>query len=256
MTVKSSYAPGQFCWTDLMTTDPAAAKAFYTTLFGWRAEETAYPGGAYTMFQTREHDVAGLGAQPPEELSRKIPPHWNVYISVDDAEAVSAKAVSLGATLHAPAFDVMESGRMAILADPTGAVFFLWQPRKHIGATLWGEPGAPSWFELQTTDPEKAKAFYTALFGWSTGGDATYGEWIVNGEHVGGVLKIDPSWGPVPPNWSAYFTVENADETVAKVRDLGGKVYIPPKDIGSGGRFAVLSDPQGALFSVYEEKRR
>ncbi|HVK68645.1 MAG TPA: VOC family protein, partial [Polyangium sp.] len=84
----------------------------------------------------------------------------------------------------------------------------------------------------------------------------TYGEWIVNGEHVGGVLKIDPSWGPVPPNWSAYFTVENADETVAKVRDLGGKVYIPPKEIGSGGKFAVLSDPQGALFSVYEEKRR
>ncbi|MDC3960584.1 VOC family protein [Polyangium jinanense] len=256
MTVKSSYAPGQFCWADLMTTDPAAAKAFYTTLFGWTAEEMPFPGGTYTMFRKREHDVAGLGGQPPEEQSRGIPPHWNVYVSVDDINAVSAKAATLGGNILAPAFDVMESGRMAILADPTGAVFFLWQPQKHIGATLWGEPGAPSWFELQTTDPEKAKAFYTALFGWSTGGDATYTEWIVRGEHVGGMLKIDPSWGPVPPNWGAYFTVENADDTVAKARGLGAKVYMPPKEIGGGGRFAVLSDPQGAVFSVYEEKRR
>ncbi|MDI1483787.1 VOC family protein [Polyangium sp. y55x31] len=256
MTVKSSYAPGQFCWADLTTTDPAAAKAFYTALFGWTAEDMPLPGGAYTMFRKREHDVAGLGGQPPEEQSRGIPPHWNIYVSVADADAVAAKAAELGGNILAPAFEVMESGRMAIVADPTGAVFFLWQPKKHIGATLWGEPGAPSWFELQTTDPEKAKAFYTALFGWSTGGDATYTEWIVGGEHVGGMLKIDPSWGPVPSNWGAYFTVESADDTVAKARELGAKVYVAPKEIGGGGRFAVLADPQGAMFSVYEEKRR
>jgi uncharacterized protein len=256
MTVKSSYAPGQFCWTDLMTTDPAAAKAFYTTLFGWNAKDMPFPGGVYTMLQKGEHEVAGLGGQPPEEQSRGIPPHWNVYVSVDDAEAAAAKAASLGANVLAPPFDVMDSGRMAILADPTGAVFFLWQPKHHIGSTLWGEVGAPSWFELQTTDPERAKAFYTALFGWSTGGDATYTEWIVDGQHVGGMLKIDPSWGPVPPNWSSYFSVESAEDTVSRARALGAKVYMGPKSAGTTGTFAVLADPQGAMFSVYEEKRR
>ncbi|MRG96219.1 VOC family protein [Polyangium spumosum] len=257
MTIKSSYAPGQFCWTDLMTTDPAAAKAFYTALFGWSAADMPYNhAGVYTMLRKGEHDVAGLGGQPPEEASRGIPPHWNVYVSVADASAAAEKAASLGATILAPAFDVNDSGRMVILADPLGAVFFLWQPGKHIGATLWGEVGAPSWFELQTTDPERAKAFYTALFGWSTGGDASYTEWIVNGEHVGGMLKIDPSWGPVPPNWGSYFTVENAEDAVTRAKALGAKVYMPPRDIGVTGTIAVLADPQGATFSVYAERRR
>lgn len=256
MTVKSSYAPGQFCWTDLMTTDPAAAKAFYTALFGWRVVDVPMPEGAYTMLQKGEQEVAGLGGQPPEETKQGVPPHWNVYVSVADAEAATAKAASLGATILVPAFDVMAAGRMAILADPLGAVFFLWQPKQHIGSTLWGELSAPCWYELQTTDPERAKAFYTALFGWSTGGDATYTEWIVEGEHVGGMMKIDPSWGPVPPNWGSYFQVENAEDAVTRAKELGAKVCMPPKEIGTTGTIAVLADPQGAVFSVYAEKRR
>ena len=257
MTVKTSYAPGQFCWTDLMTTDPAAAKAFYAALFGWSAADMPMDdGGAYTMFRQAEHDVAGLGGQPPEEKTRGIPPHWNVYISVADAEATTKKAASLGATVFAPPFDVMDSGRMAILADPTGAVFFLWQPGKHIGSTLWGERGAPCWYELMTHDPEKAKAFYSALFGWSTGGGASYTEWVVEGAHVGGMMKIDPSWGPMPSNWGSYFMVDDAEAAVARAKELGARVFMGPRAVGSTGIIAVLADPQGAMFSVYAEKPR
>ncbi len=255
MSEVTSYPPGTFCWVDLATTDAPAAKRFYTRLFGWSFDDNpAGPGMVYTMFNVGGKDVAALYEQGEEQRKQGVPPNWLSYVSVASADETAKKAKSLGGTLISEPFDVMEVGRMALIQDPTGAAFALWEPRKHFGARLVNEPATRCWNELSTGDVERAKAFYTGLFGWGARtqqmGPMVYTTFS-NGERpAAGLMRIAEEWGPVPPHWLVYFAVDDCDRTVEKAKGLGAKVTAPPMDIPEVGRFAVLEDPQGAAFAV------
>ncbi len=248
----TAYPQGTFCWTDLQTTDGAAAKAFYTSLFDWDGQDTPLPyGGVYTMLQQDGKDIAGLGEMQKEQIDQGMPPVWNSYVAVDDAEAVAARATELGATVIAPAFDVMDAGRMAVIQDPTGAIFALWQTGKHKGSDLFNVPNSLGWNELATGDVEAAKTFYTALFGWEAETDDNgYTAFLNNGRMNGGMMALDPSWGDVPPHWAIYLAVADCAATAQKAQELGGTIVRPPFDIGDIGTIAVLQDPQGGTFMV------
>jgi predicted enzyme related to lactoylglutathione lyase len=241
-------SPGNFCWTELSTTDAAAAKAFYLPLFGWTNDDIPIPGGAYIMLKKDGRDAGAM-------MENKKAPHpaWTTYVAVENADETAAKAASLGGMVLAPAFDVMDAGRMAVLSDPSGAVFALWQAARHKGFGLYGEPGSPCWFELITPETEKCETFYTQVFGWqaksseSSGGQ--YTEIYLGERAIGGILKT-PEGMNAPPHWVGYFAVADCDATMDQTKSTGGQVMTGPRDIPHVGRFAYLLDPQGAGFCV------
>src|SRR5262245_28766260 len=246
---------GNFCWFELGTSDQAAAKKFYGGMFGWTAKDSPMgPDAFYTMFQLRGRNVGAAYTLGPEEAKQGVPPHWGTYVAVGNADAMVAKAKTLGATVLAGPFVVAEHGRMAALRDPTGATISLWQANQHPGVGVWGEMGAFCWSELLTRDTTAAAKFYTALFGWKTkvseGAGFPYTHWQNDGADIGGMMAIMQQWGPMPPHWVNYVQVQNCDETAAKAASLGGKVCMPPTDIPNTGRFAMLQDGQGAMLSV------
>jgi uncharacterized protein len=246
----TKHEPGTFSWTDLSTSDVDAAIALYTDLFGWDVDKQDLPDGSvYAMFRMKGKDVAAASALREEE--KGVPPHWNVYVTVDNAEQTAKQAEAAGGSIMAPAFDVMEFGRMAVVADPTGAIFCLWEPKTNIGAQLLAEPGALSWTELMTNDTDKAGAFYQELFGYTLtpfGPDGSYTVFNKGETQIAGMMKA-PTEG-MPPNWGIYFTTEDADTVAQKVKAAGGQVYMGPQDMPEVGRVAVLADPQGAAFGV------
>lgn len=251
MTRIDCYAPGQFSWVDLMTPDTTASKEFYTQLFGWGVVE--FPDDNYTQFVCLDATVAGMGAMPEEIKQAGMPPIWNSYVTVESADVTVARASELGGGVQMPPTDIPQAGRMAILTDPTGARVSIWQPYDHIGAGLVNEPFAFCWNELQTRDTETARRFYGDLFGWKyrPAGDAnpSYTEILNADRSNGGILEMDDGFGPMPPSWGVYFAVSDCDETLTQVQSLGGKVVVEPVAIPPG-RFAVVSDPLGAVFTV------
>jgi predicted enzyme related to lactoylglutathione lyase len=253
MSERTQYPPGTFCWTDLTTTDQEAAKAFYGGLFGWEAEDMPVGEGVfYSMQRLRGKDVAAISPQPQQQRDAGAPPVWNSYVSVESADAALERAKELGGTVHAPAFDVMEAGRMGVIQDPQGAFLLAWQPRQHFGAQIVNEPGALVWNELNTTDPEGALAFYSGLFGWEItaveGTEEPYWS-IKNGDANNGGIRALGQPG-VPPHWLVYFAVEEIEEAIAKVEQLGGSKMVGPIDIQIA-KIAVVADPQGAFFALY-----
>jgi uncharacterized protein len=249
MTQVDKHDPGSFSWPELSTTNPAAAKTFYTSLFGWGSVDS--PAGPDMVYTTLKKGDRSVGALYQDAKEKNIPPHWNTYVTVASADASAKKAKDLGGKVLAEAFDVMEYGRMAVIQDQQGATICLWQPKQHIGAQVVNEPGALCWCELDTTDTESAQKFYTALFGWGAKVSPDYTEWQKNGTSIGGLMKIPKEWGPVPPNWLVYFASDDVDATAAKAAKAGGKMIVPPTNIPDMGRFAVLADPQGAVFAVF-----
>ena len=184
----TAHAPGTFSWVELMTTDAKAGVAFYRSLFGWDVvEHDMGPDGVYTIFTMRGRDVAAGGSLPQDERQLGIPSHWNLYVTVPSADEAVSRAASLGATVLFGPFDVMTHGRMAVIQDPSGAVFHVWEPKAHIGVKIRNEPGALCWSELTTRDPKKAETFYTQMFGWTAKHSAPaavmdYTEFSVNGQ--------------------------------------------------------------------------
>jgi uncharacterized protein len=254
---RDRYEPGTFCWVDLATTDPAGAKAFYGELFGWEAEDMpAGEAGTYTMMSLDGDEVCGLYEMEAERREAGIPPYWFSYVSVEDADATASKARELGGMVYGEAFDVLDSGRMAIIQDPTGAVLAAWEPRAHIGADRVNDPGCLTWNELQSRDLETAAAFYYGLFGWETEPIEEDGKLVYitikNADFKnGGILPMTEQHGDAPPHWLAYFTVLSCDEVVIRVQELGGEVLVGQFNIGAG-RIAVVQDPQGAVFALFE----
>ncbi len=251
---RTQYTPGTFSWTDLTTTDQDAAKTFYGSLFGWEAEDMPMGDGVfYSMQRVDGKDVAAISPQPQMQRDAGVPPMWNSYITVENVDAAADRAKELGATLHAPPFDVMEAGRMAVIQDPQGAFFMLWQANQHIGAALVNAPGALSWNELSSPDVDGSKSFYSSMFDWSIepfeGSPQPYWS-IKNGDrNNGGIRELD-SPGP-PPHWLVYFAIDDIDAGLAKVEELSGTKHAGPIDIGIA-KIAVVADPQGAVFALYD----
>ncbi len=248
---RERYEPGTFCWVDLGTVDAGAAKAFYMGLFGWAAEDQPMGDqGPYTMFSVGGRHVGALYGRAAEQG----PPAWLSYISVDDVESVAAGARDAGATEVSDPFDVFESGRMALIQDPTGAHAAAWQPGNHIGAQAVNEPGALTMNQLNTSDPSRAAAFYTEVFGWAVqpvGTDEQPYWGIRNGPSLnGGMMELPPGAG-APSHWLAYFAVADLDGSIALTGELGGRALVPQTEVPSG-RFAVAADPQGAAFALFE----
>jgi predicted enzyme related to lactoylglutathione lyase len=250
-----AYKPGTFCWVELGTTDGEAAKKFYTELFGWSFNDSPVgPGMVYTMLKLDGKDVGALYQMPPEMTANGVPPNWLSYASVTSADESAAKAKELGATLMKEPFDVMTVGRMAVVQDPTGAVFALWQAGTHKGAGVVNAPNSLCWNELSTPDTTKAGDFYTGLFGWGKNvqqmGPMTYTSFMNGDRPAGGMYTPTPDMGEVPPHWLVYFAVDDTDAMAEKAGELGGKIILPPADIPGTGRFAVVQDPQGAVFGI------
>ncbi len=249
------YAPGTFCWVELGTTDGEAAKKFYTELFGWTFIDSPIgPGMVYTMLKLDGKDVGALYKMPEEMTSQGIPPNWLSYVSVKSADEATVKAKSLGATLMKEPFDVFDVGRMSVIQDPTGAVFAIWQAGTNSGAGIYNVPNSLCWNELATPDAAKAGEFYTGLFGWGKEvkqmGPMSYTLFINGERQAGGMYEPTPEMGEIPPNWLAYFAVDDADAKAAKAKELGANIILPPMDIPDVGRFAVIQDPQGAHFGI------
>jgi predicted enzyme related to lactoylglutathione lyase len=238
---RTSYPPGTFSWAELATNDADAAKAFYTQLFGWEYEDNpAGEGQIYSMAKRDGHYVAAL-------FSADQPPHWNCYVTVASADETAQRAKELGAGVVAEPFDVMEVGRMAVITDSAGAALCLWEPRAHIGATLVNTPGSLTWNDLVTPDPDGAADFYGKLFGWTFEAIPNAGGYRVirNGERSnGGVL---PQEGTAA--WLPYFGHDDTERLTQEIGVLGGRLYNGPVRVPQG-TFAVLGDPQGAVFAV------
>ena len=250
MSERSGYEPGVPCWVDTWQGDGDATAGFYTALFGWEAAR-----GEYSMFRLRGRDVAGLGGEAVE------PAAWTTYIQAEDVDAAATAVTEAGGSLVREPFDSLDGGRMAVLADPAGALFAVWAPGEHRGARLVNEPSAWAMSLLSSPDPEAAKSFYGAVLDWTSDsfGDFTLFrlEGFVGGEPTQPVPR-DVVAAMVPgenAGWTPDFWVSETDATAARAEALGGTVIMPPTD-SPVGRTAVVADPTGAPFSISTVARR
>lgn len=262
MSEVTKHTPGMLCWTDLATSDLAGARQFYSELFGWKVEDSPMPGGGgvYGMALLGGKSVGGLAEMAKQEQSRGMPPHWNTYFSVDNVDAAAKKVEPSGGKLLQAPFDIPEVGRMCVVADPSGAIFCLYQATRHIGAERVNEPGALCWTELETHNVEACRAFYTRLFGWkaedmSMGPGMKYTVFKVGDTRSCGMMPMGPQTPKgTAPHWMVYFAVVDCDAIAKRARSLTGNVMVPPTDIPNVGRFSVISDPQKAVFGVLQPK--
>jgi predicted enzyme related to lactoylglutathione lyase len=260
MSVISNHKPGSFCWFELGTTDQEAAKKFYGSLFGWSADDLPMgPDGNYTMFKL-DGQVAAAGYTVGGQMAPNVPPHWALYIAVQSADDAAKQVEQNQGKLLKPPFDVFDAGRMAVAADPSGAVFMIWQPKRNQGTGITGVDGTVCWADLSTPDPARAAEFYKTLFGW----ELTKGENDSSGylhiknddEFIGGIPPAEYYDATVPPHWLIYFQVSNCDESVAKATGMSAQVLFPPTDVQNVGRMAIIKDPQGAVFALFQPAAR
>lgn len=251
MTVRDRAILGRPCWTDLSSTDPEAARAFYAAVLGWEPGAVNEEfGGYYQFFQGGAPVAGGLPKMDPG-----MPDVWMVYIAVPDAAAFVDAAQAAGAQVFAPAMDVGDMGRMAVVGDPAGAAIGVWEPKEFQGFGIIEEPGAPAWFELYSRDFATSTSFYTSVFGWATQvmGDTDDFRYTVavDGEHQFLGMMDASRFLPegVPSHWSPYFAVNDIDAVVEKAVGLGAGVLMPPTDTPYG-RLAQLTDPGGAGFRL------
>jgi predicted enzyme related to lactoylglutathione lyase len=270
---RDGYIAGVPCWVDTAQPDPDAAAAFYGGLFGWEFEDAMPAGspGRYLIARLRGGDVAAVSSQPEGAPPQAV---WNTYVWVEDADEAAAKARDAGGSVLTEPFDVMDAGRMAVLADPEGAVFCVWQAREHRGATVVNEPGSLNFNVLNTRDPEAAKRFYGAVFGWTTLNLGSGEFWILRsyGDYLeqltpgirertaqlgaagfedvlAAITPIADDDADTPAYWSVTFSTDDADATAEKATELGGTVLVAPVD-APYSRLTVLRDPQEAMFSA------
>jgi predicted enzyme related to lactoylglutathione lyase len=252
---RTKHAPGAFSWTDLSTTDQDGAKEFYTQLIGWEVDDRPVGDGVvYSVALLAGKEVAAISPQPEQQREAGAPPMWNSYITVRSADEALARAKQLGATVHAPAFDVLDVGRMGVVQDPQGAFFEVWEPRASIGAALVNAPGALSWNELASPDLDASARFYGDLFGWTTEPlpDSPIQYMIVKNADGRTNGSMRPALPPgSPPFWLVYFGIDDVENGLARIGELGGSTVAEPMDIGPGGRIAIAQDPQGAVYALY-----
>ena len=241
-------------WVDLMVTDPTAARQFYSSLLGWDIQDGPPEAGGYLMCMLKGRPAAAISPKPAEN---PFPNVWSTYLASDDVDATVAKAKAAGGTFMMEPMDVMTAGRIAFAMDPTGAPYGIWQGGDHIGVGVYNEPGALVWNELMTRDYATAKAFYSAVFGYSydeMDGDFTYStiKRAGDGAVVAGLGELDAGVpAEVSASWGVYFMVEDCDASAAKAAELGGTIVRPPSDTPFG-RMAPIVGPQGETFSLIQ----
>ena len=245
---------GSFAWVELATTDAAGAKAFYSGLFGYEThDDPVGEGMVYTMLLHGGRNAGALYEMNQAMRDMHIPPHWLLYVTVDDLEATVAKARSIGAAVPREPMDVMGIGRMAVLQDPSSAALALWQPLQSHGFQVAHEPSTFCWGELLTPDRELAVDFYTKLFGWTAKGEPPYTELKNGDDGIGGIFQMPPELD-APANWMAYFMAEDCEASTKRAVELGAQVMRPVEEIPHVGLFSVVRDPQGAAFALYEHR--
>jgi predicted enzyme related to lactoylglutathione lyase len=272
MSDEDRYIPGVPCWVDTNQPDPDAAAAFYGGLFGWELEDVMPPDAPrrYLMARLPGGDVAAVTSATGD-----APAAWNTYVWVDSADETAAKVKEAGGSVLSEPFDVMDSGRMAVLADPAGAVFSAWQPKNHRGAGVVNEHGSVNFNVLNTRDIDGASRFYGAVFGWElidAGGAPmwalpAYGDFLEQrtpgrrenmaamgapprfDETVAAIAAIPDDQADTPAHWSVTFAVDDADAAAATATELGGQVVVAPFD-APWVRTTVITDPQGATFTA------
>jgi predicted enzyme related to lactoylglutathione lyase len=254
--------PGTLCWFELATFDQDGAKQFYETLFGWSSEDSPMgPGQLYTIFKRDGADVGAAYTMREDQRASGVPPHWTIYVAVDDAQAIADRAPALGGTVLMPPFDVSDFGRMAVLQDPTGATFAIWQAGRHAGKGFSGRADFTiCWADLSTPDQERAANFYSDLFGWAMvgGADGTParpGDYyhIANaGELIGGIGPGSQHPRDSPAYWLIYIAVPDCRAIETQAATLGAQIHASTFPIGAEGWVAILSDPQGAVFGVHQ----
>jgi uncharacterized protein len=248
-----------FSYADLQTTDLDAAKAFYTGLFGWDVDEQPMgEGQVYAMFKKNGRTIAAASLQQPQQREAGVPPMWNAYFTVSDVDARAKEAEQAGGTIHAQPFDVFDAGRMSVITDPTGAFLCLWEPKENIGAEVMNEPNTLTWTECVSTDVHSSRAFFTSVFGWESDEMTTPsgGPYFVmkrNDQPVCGIMST-PAPG-MPSFFLTYFEVANCDEAVEKAEELGASIEQRTTPIPGIGRFALITDPQGAGFGLLEAEQ-
>jgi predicted enzyme related to lactoylglutathione lyase len=252
MAEMTSYSPGTPAWVDLRTSDVDDARRFYGGVFGWDSDPADPDHHDSTLLTLRGKRIAGLGRQASDGEA----PEWTTYISVDDADATTARARDAGATVVMQPRDVGDGTWVAAFVDPVGAPFGIWQLGPHHGSELVNEPNTLCWNELATRDIDTARDFYRAVFGWGVRTNpfegTVYTEWKLGEHSVGGMIQMTDEWpDDMPAYWMVYFAVDDCDASAQLAEELGGKVLDAPTDIPPG-RVAVLTDPQGALFSIIE----
>jgi uncharacterized protein len=241
------YENGVPSWVDIGVHDLEGAVRFYSELFGWDVEDMGEQAGHYSIVSKGGKQVAAIS--PGQDPG---PPRWTTYINVDDVDDAAKKVESGGGAVIVAPMDVMTAGRMAIFTDTTGAFIAAWQPQDHIGAQLVNEAGAFVWSELSTSDLAKSKAFYSEVFGWGWGGADEYSEAQVAERSIAGVMPRPPGMpADTPDNWLVYFGTNDVDSDAKRAQDLGATVIVEPTDIPGTGRFAVLLDPQNAVFGLF-----
>lgn len=251
------HEPGSFCWIELGTTDQAGAKKFYGDILGWTpSDEPIGPGKVYTIFKVDGRDAAAASTIPAEQVARGVRPHWLAYIAVEDADASTARAVELGATRLAGPFDVGTNGRMSMFLDPSGAAFAVWQAKAHPGIGIDNALGTLCWADLSTPDAEKSSEFYSGLFGWQiTKGERDPSDYLhihCGGRPIGGIQCTSERNPKAPPHWLVYFLVADCDESAAKAKAAGARFFVEPMTIEGVGRMAVVADPAGAVFAMFQ----
>jgi predicted enzyme related to lactoylglutathione lyase len=272
MSNQDRYIPGVPCWTDSPQPDPEAARDFYGALFGWELEDVMPPESPlrYYVGRIRGGDVGAVGSQPQGEPQ---PAAWNTYVWVESADATAEKVRAAGGTVLMEPGDVMDAGRMAVFADPSGAAFNVWQPKNHRGATVVNEHGSVNFNNLHTRDLDAARAFYGAVFGWELLDSGTmwalpgYGDFLERRtpglrermaemgaperfEDVVASAGLIPDDQPdTPPHWGVTFGVDDADAIASRAAELGATVVVPPFD-APWVRMTIIRDPQGATFTA------
>jgi predicted enzyme related to lactoylglutathione lyase len=246
---------GRFIWHELLTTDTAAAAAFYPRVVPWRTQPSSMPG--YTIWMAGQSQVGGLMALPSDAAG--TPPHWLIYIGTPNVDATAEHAQRLGARVVKAASDIPNVGRFAVLADPQGATFALYTPGPSGGAVPAPGPGIFSWHELATTDVAGALRFYGELFGWTKGAGHDMGAMGVYqiferfGSMIGGMCNVQ---GPAtPPSWLSYVQVADSTRAVAAAKSAGGRLLHGPVEVPGGSWIALFIDPQGGAFAVQEPPR-
>jgi predicted enzyme related to lactoylglutathione lyase len=238
------------CWAELGTSDLEAAKRFYGEVFDWHCETDPREAlRGYTVVHLGDAAVAGLG--PLYRPSQPVA--WNVSFAVRNIDAATNRVAEAGGTVIRGPIDVFDEGRLTVVLDPSGAAFHMWQARDFRGADVFNRPGSLGWVELATRDIERARNFYTTVFGWSVNASEWYTQWGLHGEDFGGMTTTHDRFpSDVPPHWLPYFAVEDVDATTDVALRNGAKSLQEPTSVPDGPRIAVLRDPQGAIFGVYQ----